>query len=388
MTELEGNIYLLQAEGTKRYKIERSQQVLTRNQILNDQIPYALKVIEIFHSPDAQKDETKLHKIFAYRHLQSDWFEFDSPEYATRLIQDYFRLRQETYHQITTLSQQLKSSNKKLQNTEEKLNRLEEKFQKLKQERDQLLQFKVAIQRDMSRILSRLESHGLNGNSIYTEQSLRHSAMSQIRYRLGVAQQKRCLQLGDTVIMVGFSLFEYQTKFEQLKTCLDKYSITAGEENIEDTSLLEAGVPLGIYFTTDKPYARLEIEIPRRYWALPGMVPELFKDLKEFNFEARYCRLVQIKEDGDTGELGFIPCDSLDEIWHQVLTQIRPLGTQTLLRQQGSLIELSPESTRVGVTSRTLLKMIQDKIPSLESAFEEILGIRFCVNVELISDSP
>ena len=32
-------------------------------------------------------------------------------------------------------------------------------------------------------------------------------------------------------------------------------------------------------------------------------------------------------------------------------------------------------------------KMIQDKIPSLESAFEEILGIRFCVNVELISDS-
>ncbi|WP_254173362.1 GIY-YIG nuclease family protein [Planktothrix pseudagardhii] len=388
MTELESNIYLLQAEGTKRFKIERSLQVLTRNQILNDQIPYALKVIEVFSTPDPQKDETKLHEMFAYRRLQSDWFEFDSPEYAARLIHDYFRLRQETHHQISTLSQQLKSATQKLKNTEEKLNHLEQDYQKLQQERDHLFQFKVAIQRDMTRILSRLESHGLNGNSIYTEQSLRHSAMSLIRYRLGVAQQKRCLQLGDTVIMVGFSLFEYETKFEQFKSCLDKYSITAEEENTVDTSLLEAGVPLGIYFTTDKPYARLEIEIPRRYWALPGMVPELFKELKEFGFEARYCRLVHIEEDGDTGELGFIPCDSLDEIWHQVLTQIRPLGTQTLLRQQGSLIELSPESTRVGVTSRTLLKMIQDKIPHLESAFEEILGIRFCVNVELISDSP
>ncbi|VXD24110.1 hypothetical protein PL8927_790191 [Planktothrix serta PCC 8927] len=388
MAELEGNIYLLQAEGTKRFKIEMSKQVLTRNQILNDQVPYALKVIEIFSSPEPQKDQAKLHEIFAYRHLQSDWFEFDSPEYATRLIQDYFRLRQETHHQINTLSQHLKSSTQKLKNAEEKLNRLEQDFQKLQQERDRLFEFKVAIQRDMTRILSRLESHGLNGNSIYTEQSLRHTAMSQIRYRLGVAQQKRCLQLGDTVIMVGFSLFEYEPKFEQFKTCLDKYSISAGEEYTEDTSLLEAGVPLGIYFTTDKPYARLEIEIPRRYWALPGMVPELFKELKEVGCEVRYCRLVHVDEDGDTGELGFIPCDSLDEIWHQVLTQIRPLGIQTLLRQQGSLIELSPESTRVGVTSRTLVKMIQEKIPNLESAFEEILGIRFCVNVELINDSP
>ncbi len=386
MAEQEENIYLLQAEGTSRFKIEAFKQALTKNQILHDQVLYSLKVIEIFPTNEPQKDEARLHELLAYYRVQNDWFEFDSAEYAIGLIKEYFRLRQETHQQMNSLSNQLKSTTQKLKNTEERLNRLESEFQQLEQERDRLLEFKVTIQRDITRIFSRLESHGLNGNSIYTEQSLRYQVISLIRHRLGVGNQKRRLQLGDTVIMIGFSLFEYESKFEQLKTCLDQYSISGDEEGNPEETALEAGVPIGIYFTTDKPYARLEIEVPRRYWTLPGMVAEFFKDLKALDFDIRYCRLVHLEEDGDTGELAFVPCDSLDDIWHQILTQVRPLGTQTLLRQHGSLIELSPDKTRIGVTSRTLLKMLQDKIPNLESAFEDVLGIRFCVSLEHINE--
>lgn len=386
MAEQEENIYLLQAEGTNRFKIERFKQPLTKNQIIHDQVLYSFKVIEIFPSSEPEKDEAKLHELLAFHRIHNDWFEFNSADYVIRLIKEYFRIRQETNQQINSLSSQLKSTTQKLKNTEEKLTRLEQEFQQVQLERDRLLEFKVTIQRDITRIFSRLESHGLNGNSIYTEQSLRYQVISQIRHSLGVANQKRRLQLGDTVIMIGFSLFEYESKFEQLKTCLKQYSITAEEEGTPNDTALEAGVPIGIYFTTDKPYARLEVEVPRRYWTLPGMVPEFFKTVKALEFDIRYCRLVHIDEDGDTGELAFVPCDSLDDIWNQILTQVRPLGTQTLLRQHGSLIELSPDKTRVGVTSRTLLKMLQDKIPNLESAFEDILGIRFCVSLEHINE--
>lgn len=385
MIDSEGHIYLLQAEGIHRFKIEFSQQNLSRNQIINDVSPFSLKVVEIFPSFNPEFDLAKLYEIFTAHRVQSDWFEFDSPEYATGLIQEYFRIHQGNSQQINELSQQLKTTSQKLKQAEEKLSRLEQDFKRLQEERDRLFEFKVTIQRDISRILCRLDLNALHRSSLYSEQSLRYAAIQQSRQVFGSENHKRRLQWGDTVIMIGLPLADYQAKFAQLKTTLAKYSIAPEDGNSQEYAI-ELGVPIGIYFTTDKPYARLEIEVPQQYWSLPGMVPDLFQELKTQEFEARYCRLVQIEEDGDTGELAFVPSDSLEEIWQEVLVHIKPLGIQTLIRQHGILIELSPDQTRIGINSRTLLKMLQDKIQSLESAFEETLGVRFSVNLELVNE--
>ena len=156
MAEQEENIYLLQAEGTNRFKIEAYKQPLAKNQLIHDSVLYSFKVIEIFQTSEPEKDEAKLHEILARHRLHHEWFEFESAEYIIGLMQEYFRMRQEINQQLNGISAQLKSTTQKLKNTEEKLTRLEQEFQQVQLERDRLLEFKVTIQRDITRIFSRL----------------------------------------------------------------------------------------------------------------------------------------------------------------------------------------------------------------------------------------
>ncbi|MGC9526289.1 MAG: GIY-YIG nuclease family protein [Limnospira sp.] len=385
MMDSEAYIYLFYADTIRRFKILASRESYVRNQVVSDRFPYPVKVVEFFPSSRSQQDEAQLHQMLSSHRIQGDWFEFESPQSAIAPIREYFRIREEMEQQLNSLSQNYNAIAKKLKKAEEKNLQLEGEIKRLQAERDRLFQYKITIQRDLTRFLSRMDSHEHNGNSIYAEQSLRSDAIRHIRHNLGCVTQGRRLQRGDTVIMIGFSLFEYREKFEQLKACLERCSLTSAEDESEAVDI-SAGVPVGIYFTTDKPIARLEVEVPNRYWSLPGMLPELFAEVKTLGFEARFCRLVHLKEEGDTGELGFIPCEKSEDLWQEILANVKPLGTQTLLRQQGTLLELSPDETRIGVTSRTLLKMIQDKIPNLEQALERSLGIRCCVRVELIGE--
>lgn len=59
----------------------------------------------------------------------------------------------------------------------------------------------------------------------------------------------------------------------------------------------------------------------------------------------------------------------LDEIWTQVLLFVRPIGTQVLLRQHGTLIEYSPDRACIKISSQPLLNIVKDKVGAIEPAF-------------------
>ena len=71
----------------------------------------------------------------------------------------------------------------------------------------------------------------------------------------------------------------------------------------------------------------------------------------------------------------------LDEIWVQVLPFVRPIGTQVLLRQHGTLIEYSPDRACVRISSEPLLNMVKEKVGAIELAFTQS-GYPTAVNLE------
>ncbi len=62
----------------------------------------------------------------------------------------------------------------------------------------------------------------------------------------------------------------------------------------------------------------------------------------------------------------------LEQIWNQVLPQVKPFGTQVLFRQHGQLLAFESHLACVSIRSQPLLKMAQDKTSNLEAAFEQV----------------
>ncbi|MEO1400088.1 MAG: DNA polymerase III subunit gamma/tau [Cyanobacteria bacterium J06635_1] len=74
---------------------------------------------------------------------------------------------------------------------------------------------------------------------------------------------------------------------------------------------------------------------------------------------------------------------SIKDIWAQIIANLQPFGTQALMRQQCLLINFDGVEARVGIRSKPLLKMAQDRLPNVEAAFEKVFGHRVKVSLEV-----
>lgn len=73
----------------------------------------------------------------------------------------------------------------------------------------------------------------------------------------------------------------------------------------------------------------------------------------------------------------------LNQVWEQVLSRVRPLGTQSLLRQHGHLVSFSNDAASIKINSPQLLKMVKDKVANIEEAFLQIFNRRIAVQLGL-----
>ena len=75
----------------------------------------------------------------------------------------------------------------------------------------------------------------------------------------------------------------------------------------------------------------------------------------------------------------------LEEIWRKVLGCLQPPTTQALLRQQCHLISFDGASAIVGISSATLQKLNQGKVPNIEAAFAKVVQHKVKVQLEVAS---
>ncbi len=77
----------------------------------------------------------------------------------------------------------------------------------------------------------------------------------------------------------------------------------------------------------------------------------------------------------------------VDEIWLKVLSCLQPPTTQALLKQQCHLISFDGASAIVGISSATLQKLNQGKVPNIEKAFAQVVQHKVKVQLEVASRS-
>ncbi|MEM8832840.1 MAG: DNA polymerase III subunit gamma/tau, partial [Cyanobacteria bacterium P01_G01_bin.19] len=75
----------------------------------------------------------------------------------------------------------------------------------------------------------------------------------------------------------------------------------------------------------------------------------------------------------------------LEEIWLKVLNCLQPPTTQALLKQQCHLISFDGSSAIVGISSATLQKLNQRKVPNIEQAFALVVQHKVKVQLEVAS---
>jgi len=73
---------------------------------------------------------------------------------------------------------------------------------------------------------------------------------------------------------------------------------------------------------------------------------------------------------------------SRDIFWQQLLDHLQPRATQSLLSQQCRLLAFDGAVARIGINSQPLLKLVQDKLPNIEAAFQKLLQQKVKVILE------
>jgi superfamily II DNA or RNA helicase len=63
----------------------------------------------------------------------------------------------------------------------------------------------------------------------------------------------------------------------------------------------------------------------------------------------------------------------LHRLWSKALSEVRPYGTQALLRQHGHLVQFTNNTAEIRITSLPLLNMVKDRICNIEIAFRKVL---------------
>jgi len=75
----------------------------------------------------------------------------------------------------------------------------------------------------------------------------------------------------------------------------------------------------------------------------------------------------------------------IEGIWRKVLSCLQPPTTQALLKQQCHLISFDGSSAIVGISSATLQKLNQGKVPNIEKAFAQVVQHKVRVQLEVAS---
>ena len=75
----------------------------------------------------------------------------------------------------------------------------------------------------------------------------------------------------------------------------------------------------------------------------------------------------------------------IEGIWLKVLSCLQPPTTQALLKQQCHLISFDGSSAIVGISSATLQKLNQGKVPNIEKAFAQVVQHKVRVQLEVAS---
>ncbi|MEM6597059.1 MAG: DNA polymerase III subunit gamma/tau [Cyanobacteria bacterium P01_C01_bin.69] len=76
---------------------------------------------------------------------------------------------------------------------------------------------------------------------------------------------------------------------------------------------------------------------------------------------------------------------SLSDLWNKVLAVVVPRATQIMMSQQGILLGFDGVGAKVGCRSAGMQKLIQSRVPNLETAFESIFQRKIKVSLELLS---
>jgi DNA polymerase III subunit gamma/tau len=76
---------------------------------------------------------------------------------------------------------------------------------------------------------------------------------------------------------------------------------------------------------------------------------------------------------------------NLEDTWQRVISCLQPPTTQALLKQQCHLISFDGASAIVGISSATLQKLNQGKIPNIEKAFVQVVQHQVKVQLEVAS---
>ncbi|MEM9805366.1 MAG: DNA polymerase III subunit gamma/tau [Cyanobacteria bacterium P01_D01_bin.56] len=79
---------------------------------------------------------------------------------------------------------------------------------------------------------------------------------------------------------------------------------------------------------------------------------------------------------------------SLSDIWAKVVAQLTPMGTQVLMRQHGQLVTCDGVEARVGITNDKLMRMAQDRLSNVETAFEKVFGHKLRVAMIVAAGKP
>ena len=76
---------------------------------------------------------------------------------------------------------------------------------------------------------------------------------------------------------------------------------------------------------------------------------------------------------------------SLSDIWVKIVAQLTPMGTQVLMRQHGQLMACDGVEARVGITNDKLMRMAQDRLSNVETAFEKVFGHQIRVTMAVVT---
>lgn len=79
--------------------------------------------------------------------------------------------------------------------------------------------------------------------------------------------------------------------------------------------------------------------------------------------------------------------EDLPRLWQQIVAVLHPLGTRALMQQQGSLLEFTGSSARIGISSRPLFKMAQGRVENIETAFQQVLQRKVVVSLEVLPEA-
>ncbi|MBZ8180267.1 DNA polymerase III subunit gamma/tau [Oscillatoria salina] len=76
---------------------------------------------------------------------------------------------------------------------------------------------------------------------------------------------------------------------------------------------------------------------------------------------------------------------SLEQIWEEVLTNLKPPTTQAFFRQQSHLIEFQDTFAFIGVHSPNIIQLAQQKSSNIEAAFKQVCGKNIRVSIKVKS---